>query len=245
MASKKLCIVVGCGMKGIGDACVRKYGKEGFQVAFLARSSGNLDVIENEHADPSWAKGFVCDVSDQQSVIATYTSILNHFNTDTVHTLIYNATMPLFKTFDQISDEEMEANLMTGPMGLFRFAKLVLPKMEQKGEGVIGITGATASWRGMPSSMGIASAKMAMRAMAQSLCRDYGRKGIHVFHAIIDGIVDQPRTHAWMPDKPHDEFLNPDSIANTYWNIAQQDRSCWTFEFNVGPSPVSADMLTI
>ena len=152
--------------------------------------------------------------------------------------------MPLFKNFDDISDEEFEESLMTGPMGLFRFTKLVLTKMQEKGEGVIGITGATASLRGMPSTMGIASAKSSIRAMAQSLCRDNGRKGIHVFHAIIDGIVDQPRTHAWMPKKPDEEFLNPDAIASTYYSIAQQPASCWTFEFNVGPAPVSPDMVT-
>ena len=242
--AKRLCLVVGCGQKGIGDACIRKYASAGYQVAFLARNKDNLDAIEKEYSNPTAIKGFECDVSNKADIDSTYSSITDHFHTNHIHTLIYNTTMPLFKNFDDISDEEFNESLMTGPMGLFRFTKLVLPQMQEKGEGVIGITGATASFRGMPSTMGIASAKSSIRAMAQSLCRDNGRKGIHVFHAIIDGIVDQPRTHAWMPKKPANEFINPDAIAETYYNIAHQSPSCWTFEFNVGPGSVSADMAT-
>ena len=242
--AKRLCLIVGCGQGGIGDACIRKYASEGYQVAFLARSKDNLDAIETGYGIPASVKGFQCDVTKKSDILSTYSAITNHFHTSHVHTLIFNTTMPLFKSFDDISDEEFNESLLTGPMSLFRFTKLVLPKMQEMGVGVIGITGASASFRGLPSTMGIASAKSAIRAMAQSLCRDNGRKGIHVFHAIIDGVVDQPRTHAWLPNKPAEEFINPDAIANTYFHISQQPPSCWTFEFSVGPGSVSTDMVT-
>ena len=69
---------------------------------------------------------------------------------------------------------------------------------------------------------------------------------MHVFHCIIDGVVLQPRTKAWFPpEKPESEFLNPASIAQHYWDVAQQDKTCWTFESNVCPASRQFDMLTI
>ena len=102
--------------------------------------------------------------------------------------------------------------------------------MVKRGGGVFGVTGATASWRGVPSTPAFASAKFGVRALAQSLCKTYAASGVHVFHVVIDGIVDQPRTRAWFPaDKPTDEFLSPSTIADTYFGIASQEKSCWTF----------------
>ena len=98
----------------------------------------------------------------------------------------------------------------------------------------------------MPSTPAFASAKMGVRALAQSLCKEYAPKKVHVFHCIIDGVVDQPRTKAWFPaDKPDNEFLSPATIANHYWAIAQQEESCWTFESNVCPASRMMEMLTI
>ena len=42
-----------------------------------------------------------------------------------------------------------------------------------------------------------ASGKFALRATGQSLAREFGPKGVHVAHAIIDGVIDIPRTHDW------------------------------------------------
>merc|ERR1712037_62993 len=144
--------------------------------------------------------------------------------------LIVNTSGGYFKPFADTSQEEFDLAMRTGPSALFAFAKAVTPSMIERGKGVIGITGATASWRGMPSTSAKAPANFAMRALAQSLARDMGPKGIHVFHVIIDGIVDQPRTHVWMPDKPSEEFMDPAEIAEMYWALANQPRSCWGFE---------------
>ncbi|KAH8047518.1 3-oxo-behenoyl-CoA reductase [Aureococcus anophagefferens] len=122
----------------------------------------------------------------------------------------------------------------------------ILPGMASRGGGVFGVTGATASWRGVPKTPAFASAKFGVRALAQALAKDYAPKGIHIFHCIIDGVVNQPRTKAWFPaDKPDDEFLSPATIAKHYWDIAAQEKSCWTFESNVCPAARMFDMLTI
>ena len=117
--------------------------------------------------------------------------------------------------------------------------------MLAKKSGVIGITGATASWRGMPKTVAFAPAKFGVRAVAQSLARDMCPKGIHVFHVIIDGIVDMPKTRMWMPNKPDDEFMNPADIAETYWNLANQPRSAWSYEVNLAASGAYGTIATI
>merc|ERR1712079_812304 len=119
------------------------------------------------------------------------------------------------------------------------------PDERGKKKFAIGVTGATASWRGMPSTPAKAPGNFAMRALAQSLCREFGPQGIHVFHVIIDGIVDQPRTHQWMPDKPDDQFMSPKQIAQTYWDLSQQECSCWAFEMNLTAGTCCGSMATI
>merc|ERR1719336_1980058 len=99
--------------------------------------------------------------------------------------------------------------------------------MEAAGEGVVAVTGATAAWRGKPFTVGFAPGKGGQRLLAQSLARDLGPKGVHVFYVIIDGGVD--------PDNKHDNRLHADQIANTYWNMANQHRSCWVQELDLRP----------
>jgi len=158
--------------------------------------------------------------------------------------LIYNAGVGMFKPFSDTSTADFELCMRCGPMGLFHFAKAVTPVMEKQKSGCIGITGATASWRGMPATTAFAPSKFAVRALAQGLARDLGPKNIHVFQAIIDGLVNMPKTRGWFPNKPEAEFLRPDSIADTYFHLAQQHPSTWTTEINLAPSPVMKDMVT-
>ena len=117
--------------------------------------------------------------------------------------------------------------------------------MVKRGSGVIGVTGATAAWRGMPSTAAKAPANGAMRLLAQSLARDLGPRGVHVFHVIVDAFVDQPRTHGWFPDRPATDFMQPAAIADTYWHLSQQPRSCWGFEINLVCGPCAGTMASI
>ena len=99
-------------------------------------------------------------------------------------------------------------------------------------------------WRRVATQSSVT--RTGVRALSQSLAKTYGPKGVHVFHVVIDGVVDQPRTRAWFPkEKPDDEFLDPATIADTYWSVASQDKRCWTFETNVCPASRMFDMLTI
>jgi NAD(P)-dependent dehydrogenase (short-subunit alcohol dehydrogenase family) len=229
----------------------RKFHKEGYNVALLARTyPGTIVPLADELTSKgAVAKAFQCDSGDEAQVQAVVKQILEdkEFNPGArIDMLCYNVGPGLFKPFADTTAAELESCLRGGPMGLFHFAKAVAPVMEkQSSGGSIGVTGATASWRCMAAFTAFAPSKFAVRALAQGLARDLGPKNIHVFHVIIDGIVHMPKCTAKLPNKPVPEFLQPDSIAETYWHLSQQHPSTWTTEINLAPSPVMKDMATI
>ncbi len=229
MATQPVCVVVGVG-PGIGGALARKWANEGFQVALLSRSESTLapfvDELDNAVAYP-------CDVTDPDAVKETFAHIERDLGP--VDTLLYNAGSGVFGGYTEIDLEAFELSWKVNTRGLLLVAREVAPKMAERGCGILGITGATASLRGKPFTTAFASSKAAQRSLAQSLARELGPQGVHVFYAIIDGMVDLPRTRKQMPDKPDQAFLNPNDIASAYWSLSLQPRSTWTFELDLRP----------
>ena len=104
--------------------------------------------------------------------------------------------------------------------------------MLARGSGTILFTGATSAIRGRDAASAFSSAKFAVRGLAWSLAREVGPKGIHVSHVIIDGVIDTPGLQSSLSDEP---LLDPDAIAQTYWSLALQDKSAWSFEVDLRP----------
>jgi len=105
--------------------------------------------------------------------------------------------------------------------------------------GTIIFTGATASLRGSANFGAFSGAKMALRALAQSMARELGPRGIHVAHSIIDGAIDTEFIRSNFPEryalKAQDGILNPDHIADAYWMLHSQPRDAWTHELDLRP----------
>jgi len=219
----KLCIVVGLGRGGIGDALVRKFAAEGFHVAMVARS--NLQRLET-----NTCKSFVCDVGQPEQVKSTVQNIKETFAAEKLDALMYNVGSGVFKHFDDTTYDEFATSWKVGPAGLFSWTKECADWLQEGSS--VGVTGATASWRGMPFTPSFASSKMATRGLVQALARDWGpSKGIHVFHVIIDGIVDlNPDKRRAEGSKQDNEVLSSDDIAETYWQLHNQPKTCWTQE---------------
>lgn len=99
------------------------------------------------------------------------------------------------------------------------------------------LTGATASLKGSAKFSAFAAAKFGLRAIGQSLAREYGPKGVHVSHFIIDGIIVTDRTDSMLGvDYPAESRMDPDAIAQVYLDTARQPRSVWSFEVDLRPS---------
>ena len=226
--SQKVCVVFGFGA-GIGASCARRWIKEGFKVAIVARQRDKLDAFEAKHGG-GVTKGYPCDVTNREQMEKTISQV--EADLGPIDTVVYNAGSGVFKKYNQVTDEDFDRCLNTNAKGLLIAAQIVCPKMEQRGGGTIAITGATASLRGKPFTPVFAAGKAAQRMIAQSLARDLGPKNIHVFYAIVDGGVD--KNEEMGQERPG--ALDPNAIAETYWCLAKQPKSCWTFELDVTPS---------
>jgi len=229
MTNKPVCVVVGVG-PGNGAAFARRFDREGYAIALLARSE---DYSKQVASGLSEARSFACDVGDPASVERAFAAIREQLGPPAV--VVFNAGSGLFGTFDAITAQDFEAAWRVNTLGAFLVAKQVVPAMEKAGNGAIVFVGATASRRGMPRTVAFAPAKAAQRSFAEALSRQYGAKGIHVALIVIDGAVDLPRTRARMPDKPDEFFVKPDDVAGTAAMLVAQPRSAWTFELEARP----------
>lgn len=227
MATKKgVCAVFGYG-PGLSAAVARKWAAEGYAVALLARTAQKVAdgaaAIGGDHV-----KGYACDVTNPDEIKATVTAIRGELGP--IDCLVYNAGNGVWKSWNEIPYDDFIAAHKTNVAGLLQACQSVVPGMLERGQGgQVLITGATASLRGKPITAGFAPHKAAQRILAQSLARDLGPKGIHVAYFIIDGGIDTAYSG-------NAAKIDPDAIAETYWHVAQQPTSCWSFETEVRPS---------
>ena len=151
-----------------------------------------------------------------------------------------NVNFPILETTERVFRKVWEMACYGGFLAGREAARLMLPH----GKGTILFTGATASLRGGIGYAAFASAKFGLRAVAQSMARELGPKTIHVAHLIIDAGVDT----AFVRDRikarggeealaklEPDQLMDPESVANAYWNLHRQTRDGWTFELDLRP----------
>jgi len=227
--SKPVCVIVGIG-PGNGAAFARRFARDGYAVALLARQ---LAASQELAAGLPDARAWPCDVGDAVSVQRTFDAIRGELGDPEV--VIYNAGSGAFGSFDDVTAADFEAAWRVNALGGFLVAKQVVPAMKRAGRGNLVFVGATASRRGAARTAAFAPAKAAQRSLAESLAKHLGPAGIHVSLIVIDGVVDLPRTRQRMPDKPDDFFVQPDDVAATAAFLVQQPRSAWTFELEARP----------
>ncbi|MEP1215566.1 MAG: SDR family NAD(P)-dependent oxidoreductase [Marinobacter sp.] len=225
----RACVVMGVG-PGNGEALVRRFSDEGFQVAMVARSE---DYLKRLAQSVTGAHAFACDMMEPEQITTVMAAIESKLGP--VSVMMYNAGGGVFKSAEEASLEEFEANWRLNVQGLVVATKAVLPQLRQHDTASIIVTSASAATRGRANTAPFASAKAAQRSLAQSLARQLGPEKIHVANVVIDGVVDLPRTREWLADKPDDFFVKPSAVADAVWNLSQQDPSAWTFELDIRP----------
>lgn len=230
---RPVCVVVGVG-PGNGAAFARRFCRDGYAVALLARDEAHTAPLARELPE---ARAYACDAGDPASIARAFAAIRDELGAPRV--VVYNAGTGVFGSFDDVTAADLEAAWRVNTLGLFAVAKEVVPGMTADGGaaagGAIVIVGATASRRGGAKTAAFAQAKAAQRALAESLARHLWPKGVHVALIVIDGVVDLPRTRARLPDKPDAFFVAPDDVAATAAFLAAQPRSAWTFELEARP----------
>jgi NAD(P)-dependent dehydrogenase (short-subunit alcohol dehydrogenase family) len=135
--------------------------------------------------------------------------------------------------FLEISYDDFINYWKTQCYGGFLTAKAAANLILERKNGAILFTGATASVRAVSRMHLLSVGKFGLRALAQGMAREFGSQGIHVAHVIVDGVIDSPRTREMLKEYKDEQFINPDSIANVYYRLVNQDRSVWSEELDL------------
>jgi NAD(P)-dependent dehydrogenase (short-subunit alcohol dehydrogenase family) len=218
----KVAAVLGVG-PGLGGAIAKRFAREGFSVGLMARGRSNLEAVQREIAASGGTSAvFPADASDARSIGDAFANLRSELGPPEV--FVYNASSFAMGSILDVTPQQFEAVWKLSCLGAFVAAREVLPHMVEMGRGTILFTGATASMRGSANFAAFAVGKFGLRALAQSIAREMGPKGIHVGHVVVDGQIGHSPKH-----------LSPDAIADCYWELHRQDKSAWTFEVDLRP----------
>lgn len=233
---KPIALVIGAG-DHLGSAIARRFAREGFHIV-ATRRRGDLGPLLREIEDlGSSATGIHSDARDEDQVNVLIERVESELGP--IEVLVFNVggnvRYGILETSTQVYRKVWEMCAFAG----FLVGREVARKMVSRNRGTILFTGASASIRGSSGFSAFAGGKHALRALAQSMARELGPRGIHVAHVIIDGLIDNRNTEKLLPDlyagKGEDGIIQPDDLAEIYWRLHNQPRSTWTFEQDARP----------
>jgi NAD(P)-dependent dehydrogenase (short-subunit alcohol dehydrogenase family) len=229
---------------GVGGAIAQKFAKEGMFTVLTTRTAANAEglaaAIREQGGDCMVVE---LDLSSQHSITAAFATIRR--DAGEPDALIYNAGYlegrdlpPGQELLEYIPIEMFDTAHHIASRGPFLVAKEVLPAMRQKGAGSFFFSNNSKSLRGKKRLAGesLYYPRVMMRALSQVLTEEYSEHGVHVANIVIDGTIDSPGTRALPKIQNRPELIiNPVKIAEAFWYLHTQDRSCWTHELQLTP----------
>jgi len=224
----EVAIVVGVG-PGLGSSLVRCFAGDGMTVVAAARHAAN----RTEFKSMTNIRPMDCDATSPGEVAGLFDQAESTLAPPAL--VVFNVGAYQRGTVSETDPAEFERCWRVGCFSGFLVGREAAQRMIRAGQGTIIFTGATASLRGGAGFVNLASPKFGLRAVAQSMARELGPKGIHVAHVIIDGQIRSPRYEALFAERGPDSLLEPDEIARSYLMLHRQQRSAWTFELDLRP----------
>ena len=232
---------------GVGGAIAQKFAQEGFLTVLTTRNAGNAAALQAAIGEQGGESIIVeLDLADRDSISNAFAQIREQAGDPDV--LVYNAGYlegrdlpPEKELLEHIPFEMFETAQHISSSGPFLVAKEVLPAMRERGEGSFLISNNSSSLRGKKRYTGqsLYYPRVLMRTLAQALTEEYSEYGVHVANVVIDGTIDSPGTRAMPRSQQNPELLiNPVKIADAFYYLHTQDKSCWTHELQLTPYPV-------
>ena len=244
---KPVCLVIGAGAS-IGGHVGRRFARAGYHSVLCRRSNadGLAQTVESIESEGGSASGFLLNAVKPGSIEERVAAV--EADIGPIAVTVYNLGAQIGDhALADTSEKAFEMGWRLATFGLFRTARAVCPLMEARGSGTLLATSATAAVRGNKGQHSHTAAMGGRRMLCQSLNAEFGPKGIHVAHIVVDGAVDAPDTLGRMlgPEAfrklretrgmEHDGLLLPAEVAETYYHLSQQHRSAWTHEIDLRP----------
>lgn len=237
MTQKKAVLVIGAG-DATGGAIARRFAREGYIACVTRRHADKLaPLVAQIEAEGGVAHAFGSDARKEEDMVALFAEI--EANIAPIEAAIFNiganVRFDVTETTARVYQKVWEMACFAG----FLMGREAAKAMQPRARGSIFFTGASASLRGRAGFSAFAGAKHALRALAQSMSRELGPRGIHVAQIIVDGAIDTEFIRENFPEryklKERDGILNPEHIADAYWTLHQQPRDAWTHEMDLRP----------
>ncbi|MEO8464730.1 MAG: SDR family NAD(P)-dependent oxidoreductase [Gammaproteobacteria bacterium] len=219
-------LIVGAG-EGLSASIARRFAREGSRIVLAARTPAKLgDIVAAVHAQV-----VRCDATVREDVEALFAEC--DAGPGAPDVVVYNPSGRLRGPIADLDPAAVKQALEVSAYGGFLVAQAAAKRMLRKGRGAILFTGASASVKGFAQSAAFAMGKFALRGLAQSMARELHPQNIHVAHFVIDGGI-RSASRPVSAENP-DSLLDPDAIADTYFHVARQARSAWTWEIELRP----------
>lgn len=231
-------LIVGVGAeRGLGAAIARRFGCGGHPVVIAGRNAEKLEATRAALAAQGLA--VTAEVGDASLAEDCRRFVAAADAAAPLGIAIHNAGSNRPAPFLDVSLERFEGHWREHALGGFHLAQAALPVLTAHGRGSLFFTGASGSLRGKANFAPFAAAKAALRALSQSVAREFGPRNIHVAHIVIDGGIEGERLLTAVPGlkdaRGPDGLLGIDAIADAYWYLHHQHRSAWTQELDLRP----------
>jgi NAD(P)-dependent dehydrogenase (short-subunit alcohol dehydrogenase family) len=233
----KKAIIMGVGAdQGLGTQLAKRFASEGLHVFVAGRTQSRFDALTVEIEQAGGKATAVCaDATNEGQVIKLFEKAGSGLSL-----AIYNTGNNFPGQIIDMDAEYFRKSWESCCFGGFLFGRETVRRMVSSGKGTLLFTGASASLRGRANFSAFNSAKAGLRTLAQAMAKEYGAKGIHVGHVIIDGAIAGEKIKRHLPELTkklgEEGMINIEGIVNSYAFLHNQSPQSWTFELDLRTS---------
>jgi len=222
--------------QGLGAQLAKRFASEGLHVFVAGRTQSRLDALTVEIEQAGGKATAVCaDATNEEQVIKLFEKAGSGLSL-----AIYNTGNNFQGQIIDMDAEYFRKSWESCCFGGFLFGRETVRRMVPSGKGTLLFTGASASLRGRANFGAFNSAKAGLRTLAQAMAKEYGAKGIHVGHVIIDGAIAGEKIKRHLPELAEklgeEGMINIEGIVNSYAFLHNQSPQSWTFELDLRTS---------